>query len=66
MRQRIMMTVAVAGLGVTGGLLYARFSGATGDRILSMYGTMGAVIAVLGLRLAAIFRSILSDYFSDQ
>ena len=62
------MTIVAAFLGATLGLLYARYTLAPDQldgNLPSMYGTMGAVVAVLGMRLVAIFRSILSDYFGD-
>lgn len=68
LRRRVLTTIVVAFIGTTVGLIYARFT--LSDEQLSgnlpaMYGTLGAVIAVLGVRLTAILRAILSDYFGS-
>ncbi|MEM7676828.1 MAG: hypothetical protein AAF449_12565 [Myxococcota bacterium] len=66
LRKRLVNTVAAAFLGGTLGLLYARFSlpdeQLTG-RLPAMYGTLGAVVGILGFRVVSMFREILSDYF---
>ena len=69
LRRRVLNTVAIAGVGVAAGLAYAQFwlpPETLTDRQRSMYGTMGAVVAVLGVRLAAIIRAVLLDYFGEQ
>ena len=72
-----MNTVAIAATGVFAGLLYARYilpeaqgGGALNDelqrRAYALYGTMGAVVAILSVRLGAIVSAILRDYLSKE
>ncbi len=67
--KRIATTVVVATVGAVAGLLYSKFFLSIGDeagRLDGMYGTLGAVIAVLSVRVAAVVRTILTDYFGDS
>ena len=69
LRIRLMSTIAVAFVGATAGLLYVRMTMPDlpeSSRLPALYGGFGSVFAVLGVRLAGLFRAILSDYFTRE
>ena len=78
LRRRILNTVAIAACGAFAGLGYARYilpespptvPGTVQDearrRTVALYGTTGAIVALLGVRLASVIRTIISGYLDE-
>ncbi len=78
LRRKILNTVAVAAAGVFAGLMYARYTrpaslaeaptaeaDAAQRRTEALYGTTGAIVALLGVRLASVIRAIVSGYLDE-
>lgn len=66
--RRLTGSISLAFIGAAAGTLYAKYTLTQEDQssMMAMYACMGAVLLILAVRMASLFRHILSDFFAKD
>ncbi|MEQ8280463.1 MAG: hypothetical protein RMA76_14105 [Deltaproteobacteria bacterium] len=66
-RKKLFMSMVPAAVGAVGGYYYGVSeldpALSTSSTLPAMYGCMGAIVGVLGVRIFALFKEMISDFF---